>query len=136
VTTTTATVSGLTSGVTYYFQVVPLDAMGNPGPATNTVSAMTGGSLAPPTGVAGAPAGTGQVGLTWTQVSGAVTYRIMMATNANGPFQQVSPSNLTLSSATVSGLVPGTTHFFQIIAVDASANQSSPSATVTVVSGP
>jgi hypothetical protein len=74
--------------------------------------------------------------LTWTQVSGAVTYRIMMATNANGPFQQVSPSNLTLSSATVSGLVPGTTHFFQIIAVDASANQSSPSATVTVVSGP
>jgi chitodextrinase len=136
VTTTTATVSGLSPSTTYYFQLVPLDAIGTQGPPTNTVAATTGVALATPTGVAGAPAGSGQVGLTWTPVAGVTTYRILMAMSAGGSFTQVTPSSLTTSSATVGGLLPGTTYYFQVVAVDANGNQSNPSATVTVVSGP
>jgi plastocyanin/predicted lipoprotein with Yx(FWY)xxD motif len=136
VTTTTATVTGLTPNTTYYFQVIPLDQIGTQGPPTNTVSATTSGTtVSTPTGVTGTPMGTGQVGLTWTAVSGATTYRIMMSTTPSGPFTQITPTSITSSSATVGGLTPATTHYFQVIAVDAAGNQSSPSATATVVSG-
>jgi hypothetical protein len=136
VTDTTATVTGLTPGSIYYFQVIPLDQLGQQGPPTNPVMATTASTLPAPTGVVvGTPVG-GQVTLTWMPVTGATTYRIMASQSANGPFVQVTPVAMTASSATFTGLIPNTTYYIQVHGVDASGNVGAPSSTVTLITGP
>lgn len=132
VTTTSAVVTGLTPNTTYYFQVVPVDAAGNPGPPTNTVSATTAVALAPPSGLTGTSTAPGQVTLAWNPSVGATSYRVLIATNANGPFTIATNAIITASGATIPNLAPNTTYFFQVVAVDATGNQSPPSTTVAV----
>jgi len=127
---TTATVSGLTLNTTYFFQVVPLDAIGNQGPPTNTVSAQTTLTLTAPTNVIVVSTTNNTATLSWAAATGANTYRVLTATSPLGPFAQANALNITGSGATVTGLIPGTTYYFQVVALDAASNQSQPSVTV------
>ncbi len=133
VTATSATVTGLNPNTTYYFQVVPLDQAGNQGPPTNSVSATTAVSLAAPANLA-LVATTGSTAiLSWGASPGATAYRVLQSQLPAGPFTNANTTSLTATGATVSSLTPFTTYYFQVVALDASGNQSVPSNTITAV---
>ncbi len=133
--TTSATVTGLSPNTTYYFQVVPLDQVGNQGPPTNTVSANTSGSLPAPAGLAVITATGSSVTLSWGASPGAVTYRVLQSQLPAGPFTPINPAALTTTGATITGLTPNTTYYYQVVALDAAGNQSPPSNTLIVTTG-
>jgi predicted phage tail protein len=136
VTATTATVSGLTPGVTYYFQVVALDPAGHASNPSNTVSTSGSPSLAAPTSVSVGTTTSTSATLTWTGPANASSYRVNVATAAGGPFTQANVSTISSTGATVVGLQPSTPYFFQAIALDSSGAQSPPSGTVQGITTP
>lgn len=121
------TISGLTPGSTSYFQVRATHPNGQE--TQLPVTAMIGIDVVPaPTGLSASPAGAGAANLAWTPSAGAASYRVYQSTTgAAGSF---SPAVLTVpthSGATVTGLAPGTTYFFYIMAVAASGQESAAS---------
>jgi fibronectin type 3 domain-containing protein len=88
---------------------------------------------APPAapGVLSATAGTAQVSLTWTAVSGATFYRVHRAEVSGGPYTTIQ-SNWTGTSYTDTGLTNGTTYYYVVTAtngVGEGANSNEASAT-------
>ncbi len=140
-TSTSVTVTGLTPGVTYYFQVSALDAAGNQilaTPAAAAATLSTGGPLggatvaAPANLVASATTGS-TVTLSWAASQGATSYAILQSSNPNGPFFQATTASMSGTGATIGGLVPNTTYYFQIVALDPSGRQSIASNTTTAM---
>ncbi len=122
------TATGLTPGLTYFFEVTAVNG-GGPSAASAEASA----TLSPiaPTGVS-AVSGEGEVVLTWTPSGGASSYNIFQGTAAGG--ESATPA-LTVNGAqaTLSGLTHGDTYFFTVQAVNSagtSATSSEVSATV------
>ncbi len=112
---TTATVSGLQTGRTYYFTIAAISAFG--------VSAMSNEAQvttapAAPTGLGATPS-AGAIALSWTASTGAASYSLYQGTAAGGEGATAVQTGLTATSATVSGLAPGKTYFFNVVAVDA-----------------
>jgi len=127
-TATTFTVTGLTNGTSYTFQVAAINANGSGGgsdPATATPSTVPGA----PTSLT-ATAGNGQVALSWTAPSdnggSAITgYTVTI----NGT---PTPIVGTATTYTVTGLTNGTTYTFVVAATNTNgtgANSNSVSAT-------
>jgi chitinase len=86
------------------------------------------GTVAQPIGVtASAPTGS-TITLSWATSSGAASYQVYQAPGAAGPFALVTTSATT--SATISGLNPSTTYYYQVLAVSSVGVQSAPSAVV------
>jgi hypothetical protein len=124
-TTPSCTVTGLTNGTTYFFQVAAINAVG-----TGSYSAASAGvtpAAVPgiPTSVAGT-AGNAQVALSWTAPASnggsAITgYHVQQATSANGPYSDSAGCTLnsTTPSCTATGLINGTAYFFQVAAINA-----------------
>jgi subtilase family serine protease len=114
VTGTSATVSGLQNGQTYYFTVQAVGSLG-----VSVVSSEVNVTIvpAPPSGLS-ATAGTQEVSLSWTASAGASSYDVYQGTSSGGeaaaPVQTVSGT-----SVTISGLTGGTTYYFKVAAVDA-----------------
>src|SRR5581483_11184227 len=134
-----AMVTGLQPNVTYYFQVVPIDALGNQGAPSNIASATTSGGppAATPRVSVGALTAT-SAALSWTPIPLAAGYQVLQATNPTGPFIPASMVNAGPSGATVVNLMPGTLYYFQVIALDGAGNQltaSSPIMASTSTSG-
>ena len=127
---TSATVTGLALNTPYYFQVVPVDGQGNSGPPTNTVSATTSVSLVAPTNVAVMSTTGNSAVLSWSSATGATGWRVLASLSPAGPFVQMTTSTPTATGATVLGLSPTSTYYFQVVALDAANNQSPPSTTV------
>jgi hypothetical protein len=75
------------------------------------------------------------VHMSWSIVSGAVSYRVFMAIagESSAPFPV---SDNYVSGATVENLNPGTTYSFQVVAIDAMGNLSPPSRPMTVTTDP
>jgi hypothetical protein len=132
ITTSAATVTGLTPGATLFFQVRAVDANG-----AETVVAASSGTTnflspgpPPPTGVAAACTTATTCTLTWTASPGALTYQVLVS-RAGGPFVPGVVAGLTSTGASVGGLLASTPYSFQVIAVDAFGFQSAPSTAVT-----
>jgi chitodextrinase len=134
-TTTSATVTGLSPNTTYFFQVVPVDQLGNQGPPTNVVSASTNLTLPAPGNLSLVTATGSMAVLSWGASPGATAYRVLQSQLPGGPFVVVNPASLTTSGATIVNLTPNTTYYYQVVALDASGNQSVASNTITVVTG-
>ena len=91
------------------------------------VTALTGGVAPPPpngapyavTGVT-ATAGTGQVTVSWTAVSGATSYQLYRTANSGSEAATPSVSGVTGTTFTDTGLNPGTTYYYRVVAVNAS----------------
>jgi len=114
ITGTSYSVSGLTPGQAYFFNVVAVDAGGNTvasNEATTTVLA------AAPTALS-ATAGNGSVTLNWSASTGASSYNIYQGTSAGGEGSGAATS-ATTTSTTISGLTNGQTYFFKVAAADA-----------------
>jgi hypothetical protein len=91
------------------------------------VTALTDGVAPPPpngapyavTGVT-ATAGTGQVTVSWNAVSGATSYQLYRTANSGSEPATPSVTGLTGTTFTDTGLNPGTTYYYRVVAVNGS----------------
>ncbi|MCY4181541.1 MAG: fibronectin type III domain-containing protein, partial [Gammaproteobacteria bacterium] len=133
-TTTSHTVTGLTNGTEYAFQVRAVDGATN-GADGETVRATP--RFDPPAGLT-ATAGTTQVTLSWTNpsdntISGYQYRQGQGSPLAWGMWTEIVGSGATTTSATVTGLTNGTQYSFEVRAVNGAA---SPTVTATPVVAP
>ena len=137
---TTATVSGLTNGITYYFRVAAVNAV-REGLVSNEASAIPvprGSTIisAPsaPTGLT-AKAGDSQVSLRWAAPasgggSPVTGYDVYDGITSDFP-SKGAVINTTGTSVTVSGLINGTTYYFRVAALNAAGKMSRTSSEVS-----
>jgi subtilase family serine protease len=112
---TSATVSGLQYGQTYFFTIAAQSAIGASGASDEAHATIV--PAAPST--LSASAGNGSVTLTWAAATGATTYNVYQGTSSGGESAQPVSSGLSGTSTTISGLSNGTTYYFTVAGVDA-----------------
>ena len=112
VTTTAATISGLTNGTTYYVWIKPKNAngSGNTSTVVNGVPMTTPGNLT-------ISAGNQQITISWSAVSGANSYEVYYSTTTTIP--TTASFTVTGLSRTITGLTNGTTYNFWVKTVNA-----------------
>ena len=108
--------SSLSNGTTYYYQVTAVATGSESLPSAQTVVPIPNVPLAP-TGLS-ATAGNAQAALQWTPASGATSYILYRGTQAGGAASYLT--GLTGTSYTDTGLVNGTTYYYQITALNSS----------------
>jgi fibronectin type 3 domain-containing protein len=117
-TSTSYTVTGLSSGTTYYFWVSAYNSAGE-GSASSRISATTSATTSvsipsEPTGVSATVQSSSSIRLSWNSVSSASIYLIYHSTSTTRPS---SYSYYTTSTSyTVTGLSSGTTYYFWVSA--------------------
>lgn len=126
---TSTTITGLTQNTAYSFTVSAVDAASNESSQSSSVNVTTADGQAPsiPTGLAAGTITTSSIDLSWNASSdnvGVTGYKIY--TDGSNP---VSVSG---TSTTITGLDSDTEYTFTVSAVDAAANESSPSSEVNV----
>ncbi|NBX75308.1 MAG: fibronectin type III domain-containing protein, partial [Proteobacteria bacterium] len=141
-TSTSATVTGLTNGTAYIFQVAAVNAAGTGSYSTGSASVTPYTNPGAPTGVIGT-AGNTQVSLSWTAPSSnggsAINdFVIQYSSNSGTSWTTFSDGTSTATSAIVTGLTNGTAYIFQVAAVNAAGtgSYSSSSASVTPYTTP
>jgi titin len=119
---TVVTVTGLANGTTYYFKVAAVSRAGEgPGTVAEAVPLTTPGA---PAGLTATP-GDSQATLSWAAPAsdgGAPIseYIVYQGTSPGGETSApVSGSPVTATSTTVTGLLKGTTYYFEVVAVNA-----------------
>ena len=132
--TTSATVTGLTNGVTYSFRVSAVNAAGTSS-ASEVVRALVGVPTAPTSLTA--TAGASEVVLRWSAPSAnggsAITdYIVEYSSDAGDSWVTFDEGTSTTLSATVTGLVNGTTYSFRVSAATA-VGRGAVSSSVTAV---
>ena len=131
------TISGLSSGVTYYFAIKTKDDADNLSAVSNTAIFLAGDSVPPskPQGLQ-ALAGDGKATLTWTAnpEPDLAGYNVYHSTYGLGySTVPVNTALITDNTFEHSGLANGATCYYVITAVDANGNESAYSVEVTVV---
>ncbi len=140
--TTSATISGLSNGTTYTFQVTATNT-GGTGPAGTSNTATPAATPQAPGNVV-ATAGNTQATVTWTAPDPGATsitgYTITPYIGANAGTSV--PAGPSATGVTVTGLVNGTTYTFQIYATNsygngfvATSNAATPATVPTVPTG-
>ena len=126
VTETTYTDAGVNPALTYYYQVIAMNAAG--------VSTNASVTVVPPPG---APAslsaipGNAQVQLNWTSVPGVTGYYVFRGTNSGGEDTLVV-GNYSGTSYTDSGVVNGTTYYYVVASTNSNGlGPNSPEASAT-----
>ncbi len=130
VTGTTYQDTNLVNGVTYYYQVMAVNAMGA-GHVSNEISSVPAAVLGPPTSIAAAPSDSA-ISLSWTAPvntggSPAVSYKIYRGTSSTTQLFLVS---VTQSSYLDTGLTNGQSYYYKISSVNA-VGEGAQSATVS-----
>jgi len=122
---TNATVAGLTNGTAYTFTAVATNAVGPGNPSVPSTAVIPRTVPGAPTGV-GATAGNAQALVTWTAPVSDGGSAITGYTVTSSP--PTTPVNVAaVTTATVSGLINGTSYTFTVIATNLAGN-SAPSA--------
>ena len=123
-TTTSHTVTGLTAGTAYSFQIRAVSDNGN-GDVSVEATATPIPSPAKPTGFKATP-GDGKVTLTWNNPNNSTIteYEITQKVGDGGfgSWEDIDPSSATTTSHTVSGLTNDTPYSFKVRAVNATGN--------------
>lgn len=135
--TTSYTVSGLTAGTAYSFDIAATNSNGITD--SNTLSVTTTGTnpctAAPgaPTGLTGSSTSSTTATLSWTASTVPTGCAVTGYTITGGPSSLTS----TGTSSTVSGLTPNTSYTFTVTSTDSQGTSAASSAvTVTTLSGP
>lgn len=123
-----ATISGLTAGGTYYFAVTATGSGGTT-PKSNEVSVTTQ-APATPTNVVAVGRRSGVATVTWQPAARAYGYRVVYGTAPGSLTTTVEAGNRM--GVDIKGLTSGTTYYFAVVAYNG-AGVSSHSSTVTAV---
>src|SRR5208337_353949 len=124
---------GLTNGTTYYYVVTAVNARGESAPSPKVSATPTANpTLEPPTGVT-ATSGDGEVTVSWSAATGAVSYNVYYSTDGENGTEAPAGAG---TSFTVSPLVDGMTYYFVVTSVDANGDESEASAQVSATPGP
>ena len=139
---TTFTVTGLTNGAAYIFQVAAVNSAGAGAYSTSSAAVTPAGAPGAPTGVAGT-AGNAQVALSWTAPASsngsAITgYVVQYSSNNGSTWSANIATGSATTSYTVTGLTNATAYRFRVAAVNAvtTGAYSAISAAVTPVGQP
>lgn len=122
ITGTSAAVTGLQAGQTYYFYVVAVTASGASLPSNEANATLV---PAAPTGVATSGTAT-VITLTWNASSGASSYSVLEGSTAGGEGTTPVASAITGTSYTMTS-TPGVTDYFEVIAVNEGGNSAASS---------
>ncbi|HEV2428063.1 MAG TPA: fibronectin type III domain-containing protein [Acidimicrobiales bacterium] len=118
---TSATVTGLANGTTYYFEVEAKNAQGNSG-VSNEASATPATTPSAPTLNSATP-GAGQVALGWSAPTNnggsAITGYVVYDGTSSPPTTKVGTFSATTTSTTVTDLTGGTQYYFDVVATNA-----------------
>jgi subtilase family serine protease len=129
ITGTSATLSGLSYGSTYYFTVTAVSAYGS-----STASSEAAATIvpAPPTAVNASAAGS-TITLSWSASSGATAYEVLQMTGADAATATPVKTGLTTTSTAISGLAPGTDYSFAVVADNAAGTSAASPAASAVI---
>ena len=130
-TTTAAAIGGLKPGTVYSFNLVAFS--GTSTAATPWISVATAGGVSCARQLRGRPVSNTQIGLSWTPASGATGYRLYDL--QNGAVVLIATYGSSATSATVSGLTPGTTYQFNLVAFNGNVTAATPWISVTTTGG-
>jgi predicted phage tail protein len=121
-TDTAVTLTGLVNGTTYYFRVTAVNRVGE-GPASAEAKAVPATVPGAPVGLTATP-GKSKVTLAWaapasggSPITGYIIYKGTTPGGETGP--AVNASLVTATGYKVTGLVNGTTYYFEVFAVNA-----------------
>lgn len=95
---------------------------------------VVGSGLGAPGSLATGTVGATSVGLTWSAVASATSYRVQVSSDSGATWVDVSAGNggsPSTNSTTVGGLTTATEYRFKVAAVDSSGNRGAYSSTVT-----
>lgn len=129
--TTSLTVTGLTAGTTYSFEVAAYNSVG--ATASNWVQATTPAAAATvtaPANVHATASSSTVAAVSWTAVSGATGYRVYEWNGAQGV--QVANVGSGTTSVSVSGQTAGVTEYFYVTAYNSTSSASSSWVSVTM----
>ena len=132
---TTLAISGLTAGTTYEFQVQAVCTGGATGPFSSSFTFTTQGNVScgVATGLGSGSITTSGATLSWTPVSGALSYNIQYRPTGTGTWSTTTSAS---ASVAVSGLTSGTAYEFQVQTICSGSSSSySASGNFTTTSG-
>ena len=132
---TSATLTGLSAGITYAFDLVAFN--GDQVAATPWISVAANGSggtgsLSPPGNFTAVAVSGSQVSFNWSTSQGATSYELLEL--INGQLGPVATYGANAINATLGGLQPNTTYSFELVATNGSQTAASPLLTVTTQS--
>lgn len=134
VTATSYSDTSVTNGTTYYYEVTAVNAGGESGNSNQTSAIPQVPPPATPVNVA-VTSGTGQIVITWANVTGALSYNIYWSTSSGVTLANGTKIANVASPYTHTGLTSGTTYYYVVTAVNAG-GESSASAQVSGVTTP
>jgi fibronectin type 3 domain-containing protein len=134
VSTASATVTGLTAGSSYIFQIVAIGIYGASPPITTT-AVKTNGLATPPSNLQLGVMTTNTAPLTWNASTDATSYNVLYQPSGGS---WTLAQNVATTSYTVGGLNNGTTYTFEVVAVNpygTSPGSNSVTGTTLIASG-
>lgn len=121
-TATSATITGLTNGISYFFRVAGVNAWGTGTYETYATSLVPGSLPGAPTSLTGSYR-DGSVALTWNAPSSnggspIRDYKIEYSSNSGSTWDIFSRTSSSATSETVTGLTNGTSYIFRVSAIN------------------
>lgn len=134
-TATSATITGLTNGTSYIFQVAAVNTWGTGSYSSSSASQTPFTTPNAPLNVAGSPS-SAQVTVTWSAAvangRSVTDYIIQFSSNSGSTWSTFADGTSTSTSVTVTGLTNGTSYIFRVAAINSAGTGSYSSASTAV----